>query len=122
MQKQAKVEIRLSQEEKDAWIEAAGGPRRVSAWARAVLNAAAHPDALEEIVTAGAKVVVESQKTPLSTSGMIVAGSSKGRMADSESVGAGSTPAPAVRKSGECPRARFHRSGTYCGTCARLIK
>lgn len=139
--KDTKVEIRLSFEEKQNWVRAAGGPRKVSAWARAALNLAAGngEEALEKLVQAGAEKVLEKSKTPLSTSDMIgpisaldaaglelpakkiPAGSSKGRTVASDAADGGSTPPPAAR-SKQCPRWMHHRSGVYCGTCQKVQK
>lgn len=102
MTKQAKVEIRCSEEEKAAWQEAAGGPRKVSAWLRALANTNADPDHLERIVAAGAEAVERKNRLSLSTTGATI-------------------PATEKISSRNCPRAHTHRPSTYCGTCKTLI-
>ncbi len=41
MTKSKRFELRVSEHEKAAWVEAAGGTARVSAWLRSLANAAA---------------------------------------------------------------------------------
>jgi hypothetical protein len=115
MTKQAKVEVRCSTEEKARWVEAAGGPRSVSAWIRALANSAASASGetglIEELVTAGAEEKLKAAKTPLSTSGALI----PEKKIVEEAKASGVRRAP-------CPRERFHRSGTYCGACGKLAK
>lgn len=117
MTKQAKVEIRCSEEEKAAWQAAAGGPRKVSAWLRALANTNADPDHLERIVAAGAEAVERKNRLPLSTTGAILPA-----MKDAvESLPTNKLGEPKKISAYNCPRAHTHRKGTYCGTCKTLI-
>jgi hypothetical protein len=111
--KQAKVEIRLSEEEKARWVDAAGGPRKVSAWLRALANAHADPDHLEAVVAAGAEAVARKSRTPLSTSEAVL------QKATFETPQHTVLTKP-VRKPEDCPRWMHHRPGTYCGTCQKV--
>lgn len=107
-QKSNKVEIRVTDLEKKDWQEAAGGARLVSSWLRGLANAECErrrrgEDAVEDLVAAGAQKKIEAQKTSLSTAHAII-------------------PEKPVVPSGQCPRWMHHRSGTYCGSCKKVIK
>lgn len=95
-QKQAKVEIRCSFEEKSAWQEAAGGARQVSRWMRDLANA-------------------ESKR---------LSGLSTFTSADvpNTSWAFAQTASPVALPSGKCPRWMHHRPGVYCGTCKKVSK
>lgn len=105
-QKKAKVEIRCEFDEKASWVEAAGGSRKLSAWAREVLNRAASN--------------VEQASVPLPA--QVDAGSTNGRSAGPDPASGGSTPSPAAIPAGQCPRWFHHKPGVYCGTCKKIQK
>lgn len=106
--KSARVEIRVTETEKAAWAEAAGGARRVSEWLRSLANEAAFADknregrASSELGPADHRLVVSAPLDATAPTGP------KGKV----SIRNGAKPV--------CPRAHFHRAGTYCGSCGTL--
>lgn len=110
MTKQAKVEVRCTDEEKARWQEAAGGPRRVSAWLRDLANATAerHENPLL-VVEANEPLlhepVVEATKTAL--------------IPDPSADALGRGKVREKKRTG-CVRSHFHRPGVYCGTCKKI--
>jgi hypothetical protein len=101
MTKQAKVEVRCTDQEKASWQEAAGGQRQVSAWLRALANTAAEAggehEAIEKLVEIGAEKVIRANRTPVVTP-------------------------PLAHTKTQCDRWPHHRPGVYCGSCNQVIK
>jgi hypothetical protein len=69
MTKSQRIEIRVSESEKAAWAQTAGGQRRVSEWLRSLANAAiaseplvSEPKILAEKVSVSTKHVVVPKK------------------------------------------------------------
>jgi hypothetical protein len=107
VQKSERINIRVSEGEKAAWAEAAGGSRRVSEWLRALANAAAANDrvgpveALDaaglELGQSGIEKMIDEQRTP----------------AGKVSIGKDNGTHP------KCERWSHHRPGTYCAACGK---
>lgn len=94
----SKVEIRCTSEEKARWVEAAGGPRKVSDWLRRLADAAAENEPLlhEPLIAATQQALA----VPEPTTGKVSIGKTNGVET-------------------KCPRSHFHRPGTYCASCKR---
>lgn len=105
----AKIEVRCTSEEKARWVEAAGGPRRVSDWIRSLANAAASSEPLLH------EPVVEATKLAFS--------SGEGLVPNEPIPPAPSIPPVSIGKTNDvhtrCPREHHHRPNTYCASCKR---
>lgn len=91
MAKSARIEIRVTEGEKAAWAEAAGGPRRVSEWLRAMANTAAFKEEPTPIGGKGSEILVPEPKIR-----------------------------EEAKATSQCPRFMHHRPGTYCGSCQKV--
>ena len=139
--KDTTVNIRVDAATKARWQEAAGGPRKLSAWLSELANAASSPDAAEALVAIGAQIKIAQAAVPMA--GVQVIGASdrahrysrplpatQGPGDESSSAkrdGAGAAkaaPLPTIveqeASSGQCPRWMHHRKGVYCGTCKKV--
>jgi hypothetical protein len=141
--KDTTVNIRVDSATKARWVEAAGGPRRLSPWLTELANAASSPDAAEALIALGAQAKLVKAALPLVTPviptlppDLNVGTPSDAAPADQGSPGAvvsgtgpdtdgGVTaPSPGVveqeSSGGQCPRWMHHRKGVYCGTCRKV--
>lgn len=90
--KTASIEFRATPSAKARWQEAAGGPRKLSAWLTQLADAR-----VAELADAAASSTAAERRE-------------------------GSIPSPSIESgsTGECPRWMHHRSGVYCGTCKKV--
>ncbi len=95
--KSLRVEIRVTEAEKQSWGQAAGGQRKVSEWLRSLANQAAHTT----LAPPQPVPVVRPAAHPLDAT----------------------SPTGAVGKvtiRAACPRAHFHSPGVYCKSCGKV--
>lgn len=146
--KTERVEVRVDAATKARWQEAAGGPRKVSAWitelANSKVNEALLSTELPSIESDAPLPLVipvipsldltKVERHPLnvgtpsdaatadqSEPGAVISGSRP----DSEGAPAKvEAPSPSIieqeSSAGQCPRWMHHRKGVYCGTCKRV--
>lgn len=125
--KTERVEVRVDAATKARWQEAAGGPRKVSAWITELANGASRP-ALPLVTAIIPSAPILNVGTPSdaasadqSEPGAVISGSRP----DSEGAPAKvEAPSPSIieqeSSAGQCPRWMHHRKGVYCGTCKRV--
>lgn len=116
MQHSNRINLRLTDFEKQEWAKAAGGTRKLSEWIRATCNAAAvsgalasnDVDAVEELVALGAEQKRQAAKVSIGGNGVLIPPTSTQV-----------TPSAGTE---ECPRWMHHRKGRYCGACKKVAK
>lgn len=130
--KTASIEFRATPSAKARWQEAAGGPRKLSAWLTQLADAR-----VAELADAAASSTAAERREGSTPSPSIESGTPS----DAASVGKGEpravmsgessnegAPAQAgapllveqESSAGQCPRWMHHRSGVYCGTCKKV--
>jgi len=98
--KTASIEFRATPSAKARWQEAAGGPRKLSAWLTDLADRAAAPGMTDLMISPEA-IDEALVKHGLQDSGLAV-------VVEQEA------------SAGQCPRWMHHRSGVYCGTCKKV--
>jgi hypothetical protein len=123
MARTGRVEIRVTDAEKAAWAEAAGGSRRVSEWLRRLANERAF-GGVAELADAPA-----SSTGDLGREGSIPSPATEPLLDDPvveatkiALLDEGTHPREqkSGKLTGQCPRWPHHRKGTYCGTCKKI--
>lgn len=122
MARTGRVELRVTDAEKAAWAEAAGGSRRVSDWLRSLANREAFADkraALPEGVDPPYEQHARSLEIPVA----IHAGPLDEVKIDLTAPPDAPTTSAAVRvkpTAEQCKRWPHHRKGVYCGSCKKI--
>jgi hypothetical protein len=107
----ARLALRVSEEEKELWVVAAGGERRLSEWVRERLNASLTERGGEVLATTRAdepsRANGPSVASPASNEG--------GNFPRSVSAGFG------MRKAGKCVDPQHGRAGWKCKGCGEMF-